>query len=254
MMIIAFFSLLIISGSSFGQVMQPVNILLNEAAAYYENGEEEKAFRAYYKTLEQHPVNYEALWNLSLLYTKKGHYQEQDSQRTYYLNKARDIAILSLEVHPDRPRSHYVYGISTATLVDKMPNSAERIQLLWDIKKHADIAAELDPSYAPVWHLLGVWHSKLGNISRAERFAARMLYGKLPEGASLQKAEEYLKKAIRLEPREILFQVDLAQHYQETGQSSRAVPFLENALAMQVVSESDRHYQQDARQRLSDIR
>ncbi len=228
----------------------PVNSLLIEAEEFHNSGQEEKALNLYLEVLEKAPRNYDALWNASLLYTRKGQRQSNFSDEVRYYEKAREIARTCLRHHPDKPRSHYVYGIATAALVDDMPNSSERFRLIGEIKEHADRAVTMDPGYAPAWHLLGVWHSNLANVSQAERFAARMIYGRLPDGASKQKAEEYLKRAIRMEPDEILFYLDLGQHYQEYREYSKAIPMLEKAISLPAISENDRHYQQEARDRL----
>ncbi len=247
-------SVWLVPSSIFAQPSEPTETLLNRASVNIDAGDEERALAIYRDILMWEPANYEALWNASLLYTRKGHYQQTERRKINYFTRARELAVIAIEVHPDKPRSHYVYGISTATLVDLMPNSAERIQLIWDIRKHANRAAELDPNYAPTWHLLGIWNSKLANTSRAERLGARMIYGRLPDDASHAKAEEYLKRAIRLDPNEILFHVDLAQHYMASGQHTKAKPILERVLVMNTVSESDRFYMAEARENLSQIR
>ena len=237
-----------------GENADPVHELLMEAAELYEKGDEEKALRLYSEILQKAPRNYEALWNSSLLHTRKGQRQQNFEDEVFYYKKAREIARTCLRYHPDKPRSHYVYGIATAALVDDMPNSSERFKLIWEIKEFADRAVQMDPEYAPAWHLLGVWHSNLSNVSTAERLAARFLYGRLPEGASKDKAEEYLQRAIRMEPDEILFQLDLGQHHQEFGERSKSIPIFERVLAMNPKSENDNHYQQEARERLESLR
>ena len=237
-----------------GESADPIHEMLSEAATLYENGNEEKALRLYSDILQRAPRNYEALWNSSLLTTRKGQRQQNSTDEVFYYEKAREIARTCMRYHPNKPRSYYVYGIATAALVDDMPNSSERFKLIWKIKEYADKAVEMDPDYAPAWHLLGVWHSKLSKISTAERFAARLLYGRLPDGASKEKAEEYLLRSIRMEPDEILFQLDLGQHHQEFGEHSKAVPILEQVLAMNPKSENDHHYQREARERLESLR
>ena len=234
-------------------VADPVSNLLDEAAEYHKMGQEEKALNLYLEVLEKAPRNYEALWNTSLLYTRKGQRQSNFTDEVRYYEKAREFARTCLRYHTDKPRSHYVYGIATAALVDDMPNSSERFRLIGEIKEYADRAVTMDPGYAPAWHLLGVWHSNLANVSQAERFAARLIYGRLPDGASKQKAEEYLNRAIRMEPDEILFYLDLGQHHQEFGEYSKAIPMFEKSLNLPAISENDRHYQQEARDRLRQV-
>ncbi|MFU8811999.1 MAG: tetratricopeptide repeat protein [Balneolaceae bacterium] len=226
-----------------------VQYLLDEAKHYFQTGEEEKALVVYLNILKKDPENYEALWNASFIYTRKGRRQADFSSMEPVYRTALEIADFCLDKHPDKPRSHYVFAVASAGLADEMPNSSERVMHIRNMKEHSYRASELDPDYAPAWHLKGVWHSKIANISRAQRFAARFVYGALPGGASNSKAEEYLKRAISMDPDVILFKLDLAQHYQESGQSDKAVPVLESVLTMQPVSLNDYIDMREARER-----
>jgi tetratricopeptide (TPR) repeat protein len=240
------FSISLISDTSFSgdiilkpEVSDSVQSLLIDAKHYFQSGEEEKSLSVYLAVLEKEPENYEALWNTSFIYTRIGRRQADFSSMEPYYRAALDIAAFCLEKHPDKPRSHYVFAVASAGLADEMPNSSERVELVWNMKEHSYRASELDPDYAPAWHLKGLWHSKIANISRTQRLAARFIYGSLPDGASNNKAEEYLKRAVSMDPDVILFKLDLAQHYQETGQSKKALPVLESILNMQPVSLND---------------
>ncbi len=231
----------------------PVVTLLYEAKNNFERGEEDKALEIYLRVLEQEPGNYEALWNTSFIYTRKARSQSIYSSQEAIYRIAREFARVCLQIHPDKPRSHYVYAVSAAGLADNMSNTSERIQLIRDMKEYSYSAVKMDPDYAPGWHLKGVWHSKLANVSRTERLAARLLHGRLPDGASNEKAEEYLKRAISMDPDVILFKLDLAQHYQETGQSKKALPILETILEMQPVSQIDYRDMIEAKERYDEL-
>jgi len=251
-----FLSISLISDFSFSgdinlkpEVNDSVQSMLSDAKHHFQNGEEEKALSVYLAVLGKEPENYEALWNTSFIYTRKGRRQADFSSMEIYYRAALNIAAFCLEKHPDKPRSHYVYAVASAGLADEMPNSSERVELIWNMKEHSYRASELDPDYAPAWHLKGVWHSNLANISRTQRFAARFVYGSLPGGASNDKAEEYMKRAISLDPDVIVFKLDLAQHYQESGQKNKALPVLESILTMQPVSLNDHIDMREARER-----
>lgn len=226
---------------------------IKQAQEYFDAGEEEKALDLYLTILNSNPNHYTALWKTSLIYTRKARRQTTYEAQYAIYNTAKAYASKSLNVHPNRPRSHYVYALASAGLADDMPNSSERVRLIWDMKEYGERALQMDPDYAPAWHLMGVWHSKVGSVSRAERVAARVVYGTLPDGASHSKAEEFLKRAIRMDPGVILFHLDLAQHYQETGQRRKAIPVLEQVLTMQPVSQNDKLDLEEARERLRQL-
>ncbi|MCC5913886.1 MAG: hypothetical protein JJU46_05880 [Balneolaceae bacterium] len=246
------------SSSSLGMEMDmdennPLTSQLNEARKHFEKGDEEKALEIYLSILEKAPNNYEALWNTSFIYTRKARRQIEYSSQEAIYRTALAYARLCLQSHPDKPRSHYVVAVASAGLADDMPNSSERFKLIWDMKEYAYRALEMDREYAPAWHLAGLWHSKLANVSRAERMAARLIYGSLPDGASNIKAEEYLKRAISMDQNVILFKLDLAQHYQETGQKNKAVEVLEKVLVMEAVSQNDFFDLKEARERYEQL-
>lgn len=234
-------------------VNDPLTSLLNEAEKHFEKGNEDKALEIYLSILEKAPDNYEALWNTSFIYTRKARRQMVYASQEAIYRTALDYARLCIEKHPDKPRSHYVVALASAGLADDMPNSSERVKLIWDMKEYAYGAVEMDPEFAPAWHLAGIWHSKLANVSRTERLAARLIYGSLPDGASNQKAVEYLNRAIDMDQNVILFKLDLAQHYQETGQKKRAVQTLETILDMQPVSLNDYYDLKEARERYEQL-
>jgi len=248
-----FFPGLSISSNIDLETKDPIISLLSEAKKHFERGDEEKAQEIYLKILEKEPNNYEALWNTSIIYIRKARRQFVYATQEAIYRTALAYARLCVEKHPDKPRSHYVVALASAGLADDMPNSSERVKLIWDMKEYAYRAAEMDPQYAPVWHLKGVWHSKLANVSRTERLAARLIYGTLPVGATNHKAEEYLNRAIRMDQNVILFKLDLAQHYQETGQARKAKQILKTVLDMQPVSLNDYYDLNEARERYEQL-
>jgi len=259
MLLLFLISLLVYPNPSDDQISDlleddPISVLLEEAEEKFEIGEEEKALEIYLSILTQDPVNYEALWNTSFIYTRKARRQTTYINQEAYYRKAREFAQNCIDAHPDKPRSHYVFALASAGLADDMPNSSERIQLIWDMKEYSEQALKMDPDYAPAWHLKGVWHSKIANISRAERMAAKLLFGKLPEGASNKKAEEHLQRAIDMDQDVIVFKLDLAQHYQETGQHQKALPLLESVLEMTPTSQNDQLDLKEARERYEELR
>ena len=230
-----------------------VEATLEKARQYFDDGKEEVSLKLYLSLLKDHPENYDALWNTSFLYTRKGRQQSTYKKQMVFYEIAREFARLTLDAHPEKPRSYYVYAVASAGLADDMPNSSERIQLIRNIKEYGEKALQMDPAYAPAWHLIGIWHSNIANISRTERLAARVIYGAIPDGATNAKAEHYLKKAIELDPSIIIFKLDLAQHYQENRQKNKAIPILETILAMQADSRYDQLNMAEARERYNQL-
>lgn len=129
----------------------------------------------------------------------------------------------------------------------------KRIISAHDIRDSVEKAVELDPNYAPAWHLYGVWHSEVANVGRAERWAARFISRGIPGGATNETAEEYLHKAINLDPDNILIRLDLARHYVRTDENEKAIPMLENILEMKPEVKDDPRHLEEAEELLSDL-
>jgi len=201
------------------------------ASEKFENGEEEASLELFLKVLETESENYDALWTTSLIYARMGYRLNSKSEMREYFEKAKAYAEKAKEYHPDKGKSYYVYAVAVGRMTD-LVGTRDRIRAAHVIKENAEKAIELEPDYAPVWHLYGVWHSDVANVSRGERVAARFISRGLPQGSN-EKAEEYLKKAIQMNKDRILFQMDLARHYLKVGEEEKGVKVLERILELE---------------------
>ncbi len=207
-----------------------VERLLKIADEQMQQMDEDGALETYLKILEIDPEQYDALWNASLLYAVIGFRFEDERKQKEYFRRAVELAEKSVNAHPGEGHPYYVMAVSkgrTATL----SGTRTKIRLAYAVEENVRKALEIMPEHAPSWHLYGVWHSEVANVGRAERFAARFISRGLPSG-SASRAEEYLLKAIELDPESILIRLDLARHYQRSGQKSKAIAALEELLAL----------------------
>lgn len=172
-------------------------------------------------------------------------------KKTYFENAIK-LAEKSVELYPDEGKSHYVKAVATGRMADVV-GTRERISSAHDIRDSVEKAIELEPDYAPAWHLYGVWHSEVNNVGRVERTAARFISEGIPDGASNETAEEYLNKAIELNPGHILFRLDLARHYIRAEEDEKAVPVLQEILEMEPDLKDDPQLLIEAEELLSDL-
>lgn len=200
--------------------------LASKAASYFEEAEEKEALETYLDVLDKDPEHFEALWHTVLLYARIGFRMDSKKEMEDYYKRSLEIAEKTLELYPDSGYSNFVYALAQGRMSD-ISGSGTRIKKSHIVKEHADKAVELLPNYGPAWHLLGVWHSKVANIGSAQRFAAGIFSKGIPDGASNAKAEEYIKKAIELRPEKVIrFKLDLAHHYERSGQKQKAIQIL----------------------------
>ncbi|HET8865934.1 MAG TPA: hypothetical protein VFM80_09555 [Gracilimonas sp.] len=221
---------LIIPDLTKAQDAASIDSLASEAAAYFEEAKEEEALETYLKILDENPEHFEALWNTALLYSRIGFRMDSEKEKEDYYKRSLKYAEKALELYPDNGYTQFVYAVAQGRISD-ISGSNTRIKKSHIVKEHADRAVELLPNYAPAWHLLGVWNSKVANIGSAKRFAAGIFSKGLPDGASNAKAEEYIKKAIELRPEKVIrFKLDLAHHYERSGQKQKAIQILKEVL------------------------
>lgn len=235
---IAILLFLAVSAShSYGQSGESIQQLLDKAHNYFQNAEEEKSLDTYLDVLDKDPDNHEALWNASVIYTLIGYRSDDIATKQEYLDKALNLADKAVELYPDKGHSHYARAVALGRMTKFMSNR-DRARTAHKIKESIEIAAELIPEEALVWHLYAVLHSDVANVSRMERFAARVIAGGIPDGSN-EKAEEYFHKSLELNPHHVLTRMDLAKHYMETGQKEKARLVLKDVTEMKPLAKGD---------------
>tara|TARA_R110002049_G_scaffold58835_1_gene159569 strand:- start:259 stop:1047 length:789 start_codon:yes stop_codon:yes gene_type:complete len=235
------------------QSTNAVDSLLQLANQQFDNGNEKQALRNYKEVLETDSLNFKSLWRTSLLYSRIGFRIEDNEEKKDYYQQAMKYAERTINKYPDKGFSHFVYAVANGRISD-ISDTKERIRRSHIIKKHTDKAIELLPEYAPAWLLLGVWHSEVANITTAQRLAAKFISEGIPVGASNEKAEEYIKKAIELDPEEkIRYQLDLGRHYKRIGEDEKAAQILEKVLEIEPKNEIDKWNLNRAREILEEL-
>lgn len=94
------------------------------------------------------------------------------------------------------------------------------------------------------------------NPKHADALAAKgRMYRQLPRllGGNLEKAAEYLSRAVELDPSDIGMRIDLAKTYRDLGHPERSVPLLESAAQM-ASAEGRTDKLNEARQLLDEVR
>lgn len=241
-------------------ILVPVHIeasdldeLIEKAKQNVDDKDEETALEIFKEVLEKDSENYTALWNKSLLTTRKYYRMDDEDTQLEGYKEALKIAEKVLDLYPDKGHSHYVYAVAKGRYSD-LEGTRDMIEASHEIKDSVKKAAELIPDYAPVWHLYGVWHSDIATANRAERSAARLVSEGLPDDAEEDKAEKYLKKAIDMMPESILLRVDLAKHFIEIDEEEKAIEVLEEAASMEPKMMDDDDKKEEAKELLKELK
>lgn len=224
---------------------------LDTAKELHMSGEEQQSLVIYKNVLKEDADNIEALWNASILHAKIGRRQESENDMRDHYEKARELAERAVENHPDNGHAYYARAVAIGRMTMLMKRR-DKIDASRKVKESIEKASELIPDFAPVWHMYGVWHSDVANMSGIAKFTAGLFSGGIPD-ASNEKAEEYLEKAISMDKDNILFHIDLAKHYLEVDSESQARPLLEEIVNMEPQMKDDPRYIEEAEQLLNKI-
>lgn len=236
------------SGSSDSAIGSQLEI----AKELHMSGEEQKSLNIYKDVLSKDADNITALWNAAVLQAKIGHRQNRERSMRRHYEAAQELADRAVENHPDNGHAYYAKAVAVGRMTEIM-GTGDKIDASRELKNNIEKASELIPDFAPVWHLYGVWHSDVANMSGAVKTAAGLFSGGIPD-ASNEKAEEYLNKAISLDKDNILFHLDLAKHYLKIDRPEDARPLLEEILKMEPQMKDDSRYINEADQLLEETR
>lgn len=235
------------SGSSNSEISKQLKV----ADDLHMSGEEQESLNVYEEVLAKDPDNITALWNLSVLHAKIGYRKESDQEMRPHFKTAVDFAEKAVNSHPNNGYAYYAMAVATGRMSEVL-GPGGKIDASRKVKENIEKAAERIPDFAAVWHLYGVWHSDVANMSGAVKAAAGLFSGGIPD-ASNQKAEEYLSRAISMDEDNILFHLDFARHYMKVDQPEKAKPLLEEILTIEPQMKDDPKYIAEAKEMLNDI-
>lgn len=106
--------------------------------------------------------------------------------------KAFEIAKKILDANQTSYLAHKWYAITAGRVVDYVTIN-EKVRLGFEFKEHLDIAIGLNESDYMLYYLRGRWAFKMCNLSWAERYGVRIVFGKVPDVSIEYAMEDFLK-------------------------------------------------------------
>lgn len=238
--------------NGYSQHNQNVTRLLATADSLRDQYQEPAALNQYLTVLRIDSTNYKALWSASFLYSRIGNRFNNKNQQIDYFKKARQLALQALDVDSTDAQSNWVMSVALGRIA-LISGAKRRVSLAKDIKFYAEKALKYDSHHDGAWYVLGKWNFRVANLSFAERMAANLLFGGIPAGASNQKAIEDYQKAIQYGGDKLLYWLDLARAYHETGEKAKEKETLRKLLRLPVKSPDDPQYAAEAQKMLGDL-
>jgi tetratricopeptide (TPR) repeat protein len=143
-------------------------------------------------------TNFDALWKLSRAYTDCAAAVPKDEGEGLAAESER-LARRCVALYPDSAQAHFTLALALGRMAN-LAGGKRRIELSREVKLEADSTLALNPRHFGAMHILGRWHYGIASLSWFERSIAKVIYGGIPEGASMEQARRYFEQAIELDP------------------------------------------------------
>lgn len=215
-------------------------LLVKQGKDFLSQMKEEDALEKFKAALKSDPNNYEAAWNASIMCSRIGNRQTDDTKKKEYFVIAKQYAVKALKLNPNDAESNYSMAVAMGRMA-LISGAKDKVAASRDIKNYADLAIKFNPDHAGAWHVLGKWNYEVANLNFAERAVANSLFGGIPDG-DINKSIDCYNKAINLDQNDILFYLDLANAYHNIESDAKAIDTLKKGLALKPRVKDDSNY------------
>lgn len=172
-----------------------------------------------------------AAWRLARVRLEQSDDATDDGLRRRLIAEAVRQARRAARLDPDAPWGH-VYAAIAAGKLALLEGGRAKIRLGGEVRDAARRALARDPRNDLALNVLGQWHREVATLSPVLRLAARIMYGGVPAGASLDSSAVLLAQAVAMAPRRIRHRVELGATDLALARYPEAVAAFDTALAL----------------------
>jgi tetratricopeptide (TPR) repeat protein len=206
------------------------------------------AHAIYAAAVAKDSTSYELWWRLAHTAGDRGARAEYDNDKPKAeaaYAEAMKAARKATALAPGAWEGHFELASSVGRYA-LFQGGKTKIELSKEVKAEADRAIALNPQADRAYHVLARWNRGIAELSFFEKTAAKMVYGGVPEGATMNNAVTLFEKAIALNPDYANHHLELGRTYLALGLKDKARAELEKAIACPQMSPFDPEYKADA--------
>jgi tetratricopeptide (TPR) repeat protein len=219
--------------------------------AAFRSFENDAAWSHYFRAHAIDSTRYDAIWKLSRAYVQRGDVASRDEKKRLFAEATR-LARQCVALYPDSAHAHFTLSLALGKMAN-ISGGKRRIELSREVKSEADSALALDPHHFGAQHILGRWNYEIARLTWFEKSMAKIIYGGVPPGASMQNARSCFERAIALDPLTPINHLWLGETLIKLGDYDGARASLERCIELPDVLWDDRYGKDVARKRLKDI-
>jgi tetratricopeptide (TPR) repeat protein len=216
---------LLITQAIFAQNKEIADFVARGDSAYaaFDN---QAALEFYTTALEKQPENYAALWRTVRAYSDVGEAEKSKDAKRSLFKIADSLAHKCVALHPDSAESHFVLAMAVGRMA-LFVGGKKKISYSKVIETAAKRTIEIDSTHDGAYHTLGRWHYEISTLSWFLKAAAKVIYGGVPPGASLEEAARNFELAIKYAPEKILHHLEYGRTLIKLKRYSEARKHLE---------------------------
>ena len=209
-----------------------VQQLLEKGNAAYMAFDNQAALENFQKALELDPGNFEAAWKTARALTDVGKALGGDAEKEKYI-AAGKVARKCIERHGNEAAAHFALAWAIDRLA-RFEGGKKKIKMAKEVEIEAKKALELNPQHDGAAHILGRWNYNIATLGWFLRAAAKIVYGGVPKGASLENAAKDFAMAIEINANKPVHRLEYGRTLLELGKKTEAeaqpekFPSLEN--------------------------
>lgn len=233
---------------------QGVNSYLNKGDDYYKKFDLINAAKNYEYAYEQNPKNYTVLEKLTKIFNDLGeNYMElKDTKKAEEaITSAVRYAEIFYALFSDSAKTYTLLAMSYGNLA-LFKGGNEKIKLAEKIRENAKKSIELNPDDYLPYIILGIYNRQIASLSWFERAFANTFWGEVPEG-SLSAAEQFLLKALQIQPEMITAMFNLSLVYKEMDDERNEVYWLKKIVYAPITDFRDKYSKMKAKERLNEL-
>jgi tetratricopeptide (TPR) repeat protein len=199
------------------------------------------------------PDSTAAAWRLSRALIGMSNLEEDRKRRRGLLEQARSYAELAVKADPTSSEGFTCLAICGGNLAG-LVGGRQAIEMAEEARVAAEQAITLDDTNDLAYLVLGVWNREIATLGGLKKLAAKIVYGGVPAGASLEESEVCLRRAVALAPAHINHHRELGITLMAMKHCAEAAEAFSAAVQLRPRTPADHLYRQDASERLTPAR
>lgn len=205
-----------------------------------------EALDRYREILNDHPQDFETLWRASRACLVLGILEDEWERRKGWYREGAELARQAEALRPNDIDATYWRGANLGRWAQEEPGSREVIRLAGEVRSTADSILRVDPNHAGAHNILGMYYFEILHLNPVKRSIARILAPSVVRNIHWQDAAGHLRRAVALDPYNILYLKDYGRALLWHGDTLAAQTHLRRATALPVILPTDPTFLREA--------